>query len=319
MKTFVVPQMIGLDVMACVEVRCNLPWSVASKVRRAAFAHNLSPGGLRGYRAICAGSDRSRGKSVGTKSPGKEDVVGGLGKGLRVLEAFDDTQPQHTATSVANRAGITRTAARRYLLSLVHFGYAASDGKQFWLTPRVLRLGQSYLSTAKLPRLVQPVLQQVATMCGHTVNASTLDDHEIVYIASSSPPHWVRIGYPVGARVPAHVVTPGVAVLSTFDDAALDKWIAEHEFAAFTAATVTGPKQFRAEVKQARAAGYWCTEGRLDPDLQGIAVPLLDRRGKCRGALSITLPKSAYPSADVMTARLLPLLRDAASGLRAIT
>jgi enterochelin esterase-like enzyme len=31
-------------------------------------------------------------------------------------------------------------------------GYVAGDGKLFWLTPRVLRLGQSYLESARLPR-----------------------------------------------------------------------------------------------------------------------------------------------------------------------
>ena len=83
-----------------------------------------------------------------------KDRIDGLGKGLRVIEAFDDEHPRLTASEAAARADITRTAARRYLLSLVHFGYAATDGKQFWLSPRVLRLGQSYLGAARLPRLV---------------------------------------------------------------------------------------------------------------------------------------------------------------------
>ena len=73
----------------------------------------------------------------------RRDLIDGLGKGLRVIEAFDDENPQLTPSEAALRAGLTRTAARRYLLSLVHFGYAATDGKQFWLAPRVLRLGQS--------------------------------------------------------------------------------------------------------------------------------------------------------------------------------
>lgn len=49
-------------------------------------------------------------------------------------------------------------AARRYLLTLQSPGYVASDGKPFWLTPRVLRLGQSHLESVPLPRIVQPLL-----------------------------------------------------------------------------------------------------------------------------------------------------------------
>jgi IclR family pca regulon transcriptional regulator len=246
----------------------------------------------------------------------RRDLVDGLGKGLRVIEAFDDDHPQLTASDAAARAGITRTAARRYLLSLVHFGYAATDGKQFWLAPRVLRLGQSYLGAAKLPRLVQPFIQRASVQCGHTVNASLLDEHEVVYIARSSPPRWLTIGYAVGVRVPAHVVTPGVVILSTYSDAALDAWIAAHEFASFTAHTVTDPGRFRADVLRARTLGYAHTEQQLDAGLQGVSVPLMDRKGACRGAVGTTVPMTAYRSSAEMLEAVLPLLRDVVQLLR---
>ena len=105
----------------------------------------------------------------------RKDLIEGLGKGLRVIEAFDDHQPRLTPSEAAVITGISRTAARRFLLSLVHFGYAATDGKHFWLMPRVLRLGQSYLGAARLPRLMQPFIQRVSMQSGETVNFSVLD------------------------------------------------------------------------------------------------------------------------------------------------
>src|SRR3989449_7418721 len=91
----------------------------------------------------------------------KRDWIAGLEKGLSIIECFDDANPRLTASQAGARGGMTRTAARRYLLTLEHLGYVASDGKLFWLTPRVLRLGQSYLESARLPRIVQPFLQRV--------------------------------------------------------------------------------------------------------------------------------------------------------------
>jgi IclR family pca regulon transcriptional regulator len=246
----------------------------------------------------------------------RRDLVDGLGKGLRVIEAFDDDHPQLTASDAAQRADITRTAARRYLLSLVHFGYAATDGKQFWLSPRVLRLGQSYLEAARLPRLVQPFIQRVSVQCGHTVNVSVLDGHEVAYIARSSPPRWVTIGYAVGVRVPAHVVTPGVVILSTWSEAELDAWIAAHEFSSFTAQTITEPKAFRDSVLRARSLGYWFAERQLDVGLSGVSLPLIDRKGRCRGAVGTTMPITAYRSNEHMLESVLPLLQEAAQSLR---
>jgi hypothetical protein len=61
-----------------------------------------------------------------------KDLIEGLVKGLRVIEAFDDECPRLTPSQTAALCGITRTAARRHLLTLVHLGYAGTDGKLFW-------------------------------------------------------------------------------------------------------------------------------------------------------------------------------------------
>lgn len=247
----------------------------------------------------------------------RKDLIDGLGKGLRVIEAFDDDHPRLTASEVAARAQITRTAARRYLLSLVHFGYAAGDGKHFWLLPRVLRLGQSYLGAARLPRLMQPFIQRISLATGETVNFSVLDGHEVVYLARSNPPRFVSIGYQVGVRVPAHVVTPGIAILSTWGDAAIDRWIAEHDFKAFTAHSVVDPARFREHLLAARSLGYWMTEQQLDLGLRGIAMPIKDHKGECRGSIGMTLQAQSYTPED-MREKLLPPLREITNELRPI-
>lgn len=244
-----------------------------------------------------------------------KDLVEGLGKGLAVIESFDEDHVRQTASEVAQRTGITRTAARRQLLSLVHFGHAATDGKQFWLTPRVLRLGQSYLASARLPRLVQPFIQRVSLQCGETVNLSVLDGHEVVYVARSNPPRFVSIGYQVGVRIPAHVVTPGVVMLAAMERADAERWIAAHDFVGFTAQTVTDRARFRDQLREAREQDHWTTVGQLDPGLRGIALALRDRKARCVGALSMTVQNSAY-SGERAEAELLPLLRAAAQDLR---
>lgn len=245
----------------------------------------------------------------------RRDLIEGLGKGLRVIEAFGDDEPRLTPTQVAQRTGITRTAARRYLLSLVHYGYAATDGRQFWLRPRVLRLGESYLASARLPRLVQPFIQRVSLQTGETVNFSVLDGHEIVYLARSNPPRFLSIGYQVGTRVPAHVVCPGFVLAGLMDDAALDDWIAAHDWAVFTPHTLVDPQRFRRLARQARTQGHWVAEQMLDPGLRGVAVPLRDRRGEPCGAVGMTVQVQAHSPEQVLE-RLLPALQQVAAELR---
>ncbi|MEK8047549.1 IclR family transcriptional regulator domain-containing protein [Ideonella margarita] len=243
------------------------------------------------------------------------DLIAGLGRGLAVIESFDDEHARMTVAQVAQRTGIPRTAARRHLLSLCHFGYADTDGKHFWLAPRVLRLGQSYLDGARLPRLVQPFIQRLSMATAETVNVSVLDGHEVVYVARSNSPRVVSIGFHAGARVPAHVVSPGVALLATLKESALQRWLDSHEFAGFTASTVQTAESFGAQVRQARLQDHWIAIGQLDAGLSGVSTVLRDRFGECKGALGMTLQAANWPLAQIES-RLVPQLLETAQTLR---
>ena len=244
------------------------------------------------------------------------DLITGLGRGLQVIESFDDDHSRMNVAEVSARTGIPRTATRRHLLSLCHFGYAQTDGKLFWLAPRVLRLGQSYLGSARLPRLVQPFIQRLSILTGETVNVSILDQHEVVYIARSNSPRMVSIGFHAGARVPAHTVTPGIVLLSHAPDPFLVDWAASHDFAAFTPFVIDA-STFVENVRAARGLGYWITEQLLDVGLAGVAVTLKDRHARPVAAISITFQVVAWPRKAIVET-LVPALSDTAQTLRSV-
>ena len=199
-----------------------------------------------------------------------------------------------------------------------HYGYADTDGKHYWLLPSILRLGQSYLEAARLPRLVRPFLQRLSMQTGETANFSALDGHEIVYLERSNSPRVVSIGFHAGARTPAHVVSPGFAILSTFSRPRLDAWMAAHDFSRFTANTITDLAAFRGTVDATARAGYSFVNQYIDVGLGGIAAALFDRHGLCVGAISMTFQMQRYPEDTVLT-QLLPALQDVVKVLREVT
>ena len=52
----------------------------------------------------------------------RRDWIAGLEHGLGILEAFGDAEPRITAAQMGEKVGMTRTAARRHLLTLLHLG-----------------------------------------------------------------------------------------------------------------------------------------------------------------------------------------------------
>ena len=113
----------------------------------------------------------------------KADFIEGMAKGMAVLESFDTQRQRLNATQAAERAGLTRAAARRHLLTLAHLGYLETDGSNYWLSAKVLRFSGSYLASARLPRLLQPTLNRLAALTRDSFSAAVLDGDEVVIVA----------------------------------------------------------------------------------------------------------------------------------------
>lgn len=245
----------------------------------------------------------------------KRDWIAGLEKGLSIIECFDDANPRLTASQAGARCGLTRTATRRYLLTLAHLGYVASDGKLFWLTPRVLRLGQSYLESARLPRIVQPFLQRVTAGTQESAYVCVMDGDDIVYIARNGANRALNTGYVLGARVQAQVTAAGMLMLSMREPEWLESWFANRDLKAYTSHTITSKERMRVELARVRAQGWAISEQQLELNHRGIAVPLRDRHGGMAGALSVTMPMGHEASEDAV-ARVLSVLSETAQAMR---
>jgi IclR family pca regulon transcriptional regulator len=244
----------------------------------------------------------------------RQDWIAGLDKGLALLEAFDRDHPCLTATEAAERTGLSRTAARRYLLTLEHLGYLYRDGKRFGLTPRVLKVGWSYFDSASLPRLLQPYLQRVTGRSGESAYASVLDGWDLVFIARNGASRVMTTGFVLGARVPAQLTSPGIALLAYRDPAQVQAWLDSCLLMPFTPHTMTDSARLFAEIETARRQGYVLVEQQLQTGVRGIAVPLRDRHGRPVAALSTSMPMG-NESSQAALARVLPVLQETANGL----
>lgn len=254
----------------------------------------------------------------------KADLIEGMAKGMAVLESFDTQRQRLNATLAAERAGITRAAARRHLLTLAYLGYLETDGSYYWLAPKVLRFSGSYLASARLPRAVQPTLNRLAAQTQESFSAGVLDGDEVVVIGRSGY-EWksggdgaVRIlayGLHLGARLPAHATSTGRVLLAAKPKTALTQWLKGRTLARLTTRTIVDIKQFRTVIEQVRADDFCLAVEEHELGVHALAVPLRNMQGKTVAALNVVASPQRL-SAQVMQRDLLPLLFDAARELR---
>ena len=140
------------------------------------------------------------GRPAGSNGSPRPDFVQSLERGLAVIRAFDSTQPELTLSDVARKTGLTRAAARRFLLTLVELGYVRTDGRLFSLRPRVLDLGYAYLSSLSLPEVAQPHMEALVAKVNESSSVSVLDDTDVVYVVRVPTRRIMSITLAVGTR-----------------------------------------------------------------------------------------------------------------------
>ncbi|MBK0063259.1 MULTISPECIES: IclR family transcriptional regulator PobR [unclassified Acinetobacter] len=251
-----------------------------------------------------------------------EDYIAGLAKGLALLEAFGIDRQRLNVTQVAERTGISRTAARRYLKTLKFLGYLDTDDHSFWLTHRVLRFSSSYLSSAHLPKVAQSFLNLLCAQTTLTFSIVVLDDHEVVPIARSYLPQQdnMRVspyGMHLGNRLPAHATSTGKVLLSALSVEAQKQWIQRYGLKRLTPLTITDEHVFLETLKQVALSDYCLSKEEHELGVIAIAVPVMDAQGKAIAALNC-MSQTNRVQESYLIDQVLPLLRNTANELRNI-
>lgn len=248
----------------------------------------------------------------------KRDTMGGLGKGLRIIEAFTPDRPRLSISEAADAAQLDRATARRCLLTLSELGYAAYDGKFFTMTPRVLRLGVGCLAAMPLPRIVQPLLDQLSEEIGLGTSVSILDEGEIVYVARAAQRRVMSITLMPGSRLPAYCTSMGRTLLAYLDQTEARAILARSELDARTPHTLTDIEELLVEIAATRERGFGINDQEVEIGLRSVAVPLINAHGKTLGAINVGLSVTPEPMSAVVE-RYLPYLLKVQAEIRRIT
>ncbi|MDP9443490.1 MAG: helix-turn-helix domain-containing protein [Actinomycetota bacterium] len=245
-----------------------------------------------------------------------EHFVQSLARGLAVIRVFGAASPELSLSDVARATGLTRAAARRFLLTLADLGYVRADGRRFSLTARVLELGYAYLSSLPLPALAEPHLEWLVGEVGESSSMSVLDGDDVVYVARVPTSRIMTVAISVGTRFPAYATSMGRVLLADLPPPQLDAYLARVDLASFTERTVTDPQALRRAVDEVRDQGWAMVDQELEPGLRAIAAPVRGRDGSGQAAVNVSAHASRV-SKVVARRRLLPALLEAVRRIEA--
>lgn len=253
-----------------------------------------------------------------TEKPRSQSFVTAFARGLTVIEAFSGSEDSLSLAEIAIRSGVDRAVARRSLLTLIELGYAVYDKKSYRLTPRILRLGYSYLSQSGMDGRLQPFVDSVSAGISESCSVSILDGLQTVGVAHApSPVHKMGFLLKPGTRMPAYVMTAGRVLLAAKSDAEVLALLRQMDRQPFTKTTLTSLDALMKAIRKVRETGFAEVEEELEVGLLSLATPIRNRRGETVASLNVSSSATRNTMAEFRKA-VLPVILAAAKEIGAI-
>ena len=246
---------------------------------------------------------------------GDPNFMMSLARGLLVIQAFSERRLQLSISQLSKRTALSRASVRRCLHTLSKLGFAGTDdGRSFYLRPRVLALGHSYLSSMPLATAAQPILEHLSQILHESCSIALLDGTEIVYVARAHVTRIMAIDLGVGTRLPAFCTSMGRVLLANLPPDELETVLPKIEFTRYTDRTVSSVEKLRQVLVTVRREGHAIIDQELELGLRSMAVPVRNPAGRVVAAINVGAHGQRVSIQDMRT-RFLPYLHAAAQEL----
>lgn len=246
---------------------------------------------------------------------GDPNFMTSLARGLIVIQAFTQQNPQMTISQLSVRTGLSRAAVRRCLYTLTKLGFAgAEDGSRYSLRPRMLTLSQTYTASNTLSSAAQPILERMSATLRESFSVATLDGDDIVYVARTTVNRVMAVDLHIGSRLPAYCTSMGRILLAYLPPEQLESYLARVALTPFTTRTVTSIEKLRLLLRTTRRNGYALCDQEYEVGLRSLAVPVLAPNGRAVATINLSGSAPRLSTLEMQT-RFLPHLRNAANEL----
>ena len=232
-------------------------------------------------------------------------------RALQLLELFTHDTPEWGLSDAARQLGLPKSVTFRLVETLAVHGYLSQnpDNKRYRLGLQLLALGAVVTERMDLRRAAQPHMEELAQGTGETVFLMALEGDQAAVVAKVDSASPIRVHMALGVPAPLTLGASNKVMLAFLPPERIERILAQ-PLPTMTGRGATSVQQLRQDLAGIRRSGWAYTAGEVTPDVAGLGVPILDRRGHLLGGLSLGGPASRLTPQKA--ARILPILRSAA-------
>lgn len=201
-------------------------------------------------------------------------------RSLDILELLSEAPDGLALSDIGTRLRIPKSVAHRLLGLLADCGFVRQDAgtARYGLTLKLTLLGLRHYAGTGLKDLIQPVLDQMATVTGELVRLAMVEGEGMVWVAKAQGARFgLKYDPDTGHEVVLHATATGKAWLSTIPETEALRIVGATKFktpARFGPNAVRTAKEFRRVLAETRARGYGVALEEGEVGTAAIAVPV---------------------------------------------
>ncbi|MEU3888001.1 IclR family transcriptional regulator C-terminal domain-containing protein [Streptomyces sp. NPDC029041] len=252
-----------------------------------------------------------------------EEAVTPLIRGIAVLRELTEAGGTLSLSGLERATGLARSTVDRITATLARMDYVRFDGRDVHLSPRLMELGNAYLSALRLPALLAPHADALADELDESVSLAVADLDGIRFIHQATRRRAMSLSFRIGDLLPAERTAPGPLFATEWTDTDWQRWrhrrAADPRDLSFTAvpprrygADARDDETFARRTREASANGWSLDDQLIEPGLVAISVPVrapgTDGRIAC---VASVVSHTSRHTAHHLRTTLLPRLRSA--------
>lgn len=236
-------------------------------------------------------------KSSTKKQQRKSAPVGVITKILRILELLNQFSKGLQLKDIANKTGINKSTALRFLDHLERENYLLRDPRgAYSLGLRLMRLGGSKSFEKALCTISRPFLEHLRSITSENVNLAVLEGMNVLHLDVLGSPHRLSIISEIGQTGELYCTALGKAILAYMEDGPRkDELFASIKFDARTPRTITSMARLKEDLAQIRKQGFAHDDEEDSIGARCIGAPIFGPDGGVIAALSVSGPISRIP------------------------
>jgi IclR family transcriptional regulator, pca regulon regulatory protein len=252
---------------------------------------------------------------VGPAPSAPPEAVAPLIRGISVLRRLTEADGVLSLSALEKATGLARSTVDRITATLARMGYVRLDGRDAVLAPRLMELGNAYLASIRLPRLLDAHADALADELDESVSLAVADRDGVRFIHQATRRRAMSLSFRIGDLLPAERTAPGPLFATEWGPADWARWRtrreADPEGRGFPAVP---PREgayddFEARTESAAAQGWALDDQLIEPGLVAVSVPVRDPRTGRVACVASVVSHTSRHTTDSLRSTLLPRLR----------